>query len=130
HHAHAHAVQSAGNFVSGSIEFSAGVQLGHDYLGGGNFFFVNHHVVHGDAAAVIDHGDGVINVDGDFDLVGEASQGFIYGVVHDFVDQVMQAQLAGGTDVHGRALAHRFHATENFDGVGSVIAIAVAAFGD
>ena len=78
HHAHAHAVQSAGNFVRGSIEFAAGMQLGHDYLGGGNFFFVNHHVVHGDAAAVINHGDGVINVDGDFDLVGKASQGLIH----------------------------------------------------
>ena len=121
--AHAHAVQSAGDFVGRGIELAAGVQLGHDDLGGGNFLAVDIHVVDGNAAAVVDHGDRVVEMNGDFDLVGVAGEGFVDGVVHDFVHQVMQAEFAGRADVHGGAFAHRFHAAEDFDGVGGVVAV-------
>src|SRR5262249_58500031 len=93
-HAHAHAVQSAGNFVSGGIEFAAGVQLGHHDLRGRHAFAIHFHVVAGNAAAVINDGDGVIDVNGDIDAVGVTSERFVHRVVDNFVDQVMQSQLA------------------------------------
>ena len=70
--AYAYAVQASGNFVGVAVELAAGVQRGHDDLRGGNFFAVDVHVVDGNAASVVDYGDGVIEVDGDFDLVGVA----------------------------------------------------------
>src|SRR5208337_2512153 len=92
----------AGNFVGVAVELAAGVQSGHDDLCGGNFFAVDVHVVDGNAAAVVDYGDGVID---------------------DFIHQVMQAEFAGRADVHGGTFAHGFHAAENFDRVGGVVSV-------
>ena len=68
--AHADAVQSSGNLVGVAVELAAGVQGGHDDLRGGNFFAVDIHVVDGNAAPVVDYGNGVVEVDGDIDFVG------------------------------------------------------------
>ena len=127
HAANADAVQSAGNFVGRGIELAAGVQLGHHHLRRRNFFAVDVHVVHRNAAAVVDHRDGVVEVNGDVDFVGVTGQRFVDRVVHHFVDQMVQAHLAGRADVHGGALAHRFHAAEHLDGVGGVVAVAASA---
>ncbi len=81
-------MQTAGNFVGRGVELTAGVQLGHHDLCSRNFVAVDVHVVDGNAAAVIDYGDGVIDVDGDFDLVGKSSERFVDRVVNHFVDQV------------------------------------------
>jgi hypothetical protein len=68
--AHAHAVQAAGDFVGGSVELAAGVQLGEHHLHGRHLLAVGQvHHVDGDAAAVVDHGDGVVDVDGDVDFL-------------------------------------------------------------
>ena len=119
-------MQSAGNFVGRGIELSAGMQRGHHDLRGGNLFAVDVHVVDRNAAAVIDHGDGVVDVDRDFDLVGVSGERFVNGVVDDFVDEMVQAQVAGRSDVHRGTLAHSFHPAENFNGIGVVVAVAVA----
>src|SRR5699024_12287636 len=41
-----------------------------------------------------------------------AGQGLVDGVVHDLVDQVVQATLAGGADIHARPLADRLQPFE------------------
>ena len=46
-------VQAAGNLVGVLLEFSAGMKLGHDDLGGGDAFFLVD--VHRNAAAIIAH---------------------------------------------------------------------------
>ena len=74
----ADAVQSTGNFVAGGIELAAGVQLGHYHLRCGNLFAVNVHVVHGNTAAVINYGDGIINVDDSINAIGIAGQRFVH----------------------------------------------------
>ena len=63
-------------------------------------------------------------MNGDFDLVCETGERFVDGVVHDFVNEMMQTKLAGRTDVHCRALADSFHAAEHFDRVGGVVTVA------
>ena len=100
------------------------MQLGHARPAPRNLLAVDVHHVDGNAAAVVDHGDGVVDVNGDFDLVGMAGERFVDGVVHDFVDQVVQSHLAGRADVHRGTLAHGFHAAENFDGIGVVVPVA------
>src|ERR1700674_893629 len=121
--AHADAVQSSGNFVGVAVELAARVQRGHHDLRGGNFFAVDVHVVDGNAASVVDYGDGVIEVDGHFDLVGVAGEGLVNRVVDDFVHQVMQPKFAGRADVHGGTFAHRLHAAEDLDRVGGVFSV-------
>ena len=116
-------MQSAGNFVGVAVELAARVQRGHHDLRGGNLFAVDVHIVDGNTAPVVDYGDGVVEVDGDFNLIGVAGQRFIDRVIYDFIDEVVQAEFAGRTDVHGGTFAHRFHAAEDFDGVGSVVSV-------
>jgi hypothetical protein len=76
HAAHAHAVQAAGDLVAVLVELAAGMQLGQGNLGGRAFGLVL--VVHlhagGDAAAVVDHADRVVGVDGDQDVVAVAGE--------------------------------------------------------
>ena len=128
---HAHAVQAAGDFVGGGIEFAAGVELGEDHLHRRHHLAVAHrHHVHGNAAAIVDHGDGVVDVDDDFDLLGVAGQRFIDGVIDHLIDQVVQAHLAGRADVHGRTKAHRLQAFENLDVFAGVAAVVAASGGE
>src|ERR1700683_3276887 len=120
----ADAVQAAGNFVGVAVEFSAGVQDGHDDFGGGLFFGGVH--VHGNAAAVVNYSDAVVFVHSDVDLVAEYGHGFVHGIVRNFPDQVMQSHFAGGTDVHRGTFADGFDAAQNFDG--SRVVLVAASF--
>ena len=63
-------------------------------------------------------------MNGDFDLVGVTGERFVDGVVHDFVDQMMQSDLARRADIHGGTFADGFHSAQHFDGIGSVVPVA------
>ena len=83
--------------------------------------------------AVVRHFDDVAGLDGDFDVGAVPGQRFVDGVVHDLVDQVMQAGRAGGTDIHARALAHRLQALQDLNlgaAVGVVGGRLAVGFGD
>ena len=64
-------------------------------------------------------------MNGDFDFVGVAGEGFVHRIVDDFVDEMMQSHLTGRADVHGGTFTDGFHTTQNFDGIGGVISVAV-----
>ena len=74
----------------------------------------------GDAAAVVDDGDGVVGVDRDRHLGAEAGEGLVDGVVDDLIDEVVQAHHAGRADVHAGALADGLQALEDGDVLGVV----------
>ena len=109
----ADAVQSAGNLVSVRIKLAAGVQLGHHDFRRRLFLFL--HLVDRNAAAVVDDRDRVVEMDRHFDRVAISGQRFVDRIVDDFVNQVVKTDLAGRTDVHRRALAHRFAPFQNCD---------------
>ena len=116
----ADAVQAAGDLVGVLVEFSAGVQLGHDDLGRRHAFaLVN---VGRDAAAVVVHGDGAVGIERHRNLGGMAGQRLVDRVVDDLVDHVMQAgAVIGVADVHARTLAHGVETLENLDRFRAVI---------
>ncbi len=87
-------------------------------LGGGFAAFVT---IHGNAAAVVDDGDRIVDVNGDVDLIAVPCQRFVNRVVDDFVDEVMQPRRARRPDVHGGPLPHRLEPFENLDLVGAVV---------
>ena len=122
-HRSTHAVQAAGHLIAGVLaaELAAGVQDGvNDGDGGQAGIGLN---VHGDAAAVIRDLNDVVLEDLHLDVVAVAGQRFIDGVVHDLVDQMMQAPLAGGADIHARALAHRFQTLQDLDLAGIILMV-------
>ena len=71
----ADAVQAARDLVAGPAELAAGVKHGKHHLG--RRLPVLLHDPHGDTAAVVDHSDGVIGVDGHRDRAAVARQGFV-----------------------------------------------------
>ena len=77
-------------------------------------------VVHRDAAAVVIHPDPAVGEQGDLDPVRETGQRLVDGVVDHFVDEMMEAALAGRADVHAGALAHRLKALKDGDRAGIV----------
>ena len=118
-HRHAHAMQAAGDLVGVLVEFSAGMQLGHDDFGGGHAFFLVD--VGGDAAAIVAHGAGAVGVQHHVDAVGMAGQRFVHGIVHHFIDHVVQARaVIGVADIHAGALAHGIQALQHLDAVGAI----------
>ena len=104
HAADTHAVQTAGDFVAVLVELAAGVQHRHDNLEGRAVFFLVH--VHGDAAAVVLHGDAVVGVDQHVNLGAEARKCLVDRVVHHLIHQVVQTALVHVADIHGRTHTH------------------------
>src|SRR5262245_20604387 len=104
HHRDADAVQAAGNLVGVLVEFSAGVQLGHDDLGRRYAFALVD--VGRDATAVVVHGAGAVRIERDRHLGGVAGERFVGRVVYEFVDHVRQpGPVIGVADIHARPLA-------------------------
>ena len=98
-------VQPARHLVGVLVEFPAGVQVGHDDLGGGNPFLVVD--ADRDAAAVVGDGDRAVGVQGHDDRVAIAGQRLVDRIVDDLVDHVVQARaVIGVADIHARPLAH------------------------
>ena len=98
---HADAVQAAGDLVGVLVEFSAGVQLGHDDLGGRDAFVLVD--VGRNAAAVVAHRARAVRIEDDGDGFGVAGERFVDRVVDDLVDHVVQARaVIGVADIHAR----------------------------
>ena len=112
-HRRAHAVQAAGDLVSSAAELTAGVQHGiHDLQCGPPGLGLD---IHGDTAAVIGNGDGIAGIDGHGNMLAVSGQCLINGVVHDFVDQMMQTGGRRGADIHTGPLADCFQPFQHLD---------------
>ena len=105
----ADAVKPARYRVGALVEFAARVQHREDDLGGRTARLVH---ARRDAAAVVDDADAAVLVYRDADGVAEAGEGFVYRVVDDLVDQVVQPALPLVADVHAGAFADRFEPFE------------------
>ena len=115
----ADAVQAAGIFVGALAEFSAGVQICQDQFDRRHLPFRMN--IDRNAAAVVAHGNGTIDVNGDFNLVAKAGEMFVDRVVENFENHVMQPALIGVADVHAGPLPNRFKAFEFIDLSGIVL---------
>ena len=118
-HRRADAVQAARDLVGVLVEFSAGMELGHDDLGRRDALFlvdVDRH-----AAAVVAHRDRAVAVQHHLDAVAIAGQRLVDRVVDDLVDHVVQAgAVVGVADIHARPLAHGVEAAQHLDRIGAV----------
>ena len=109
----AHTVQAARNFVAVAVKLSAGVQLRHHHLRSRLLLALV--VVNGNPAAIVDDRDGIVAMDNHIHTGTMSGQRFVDGIVNNFVDEVVQSHLTGGSDVHCRAFADRFEPFQNFD---------------
>ena len=62
------------------------------------------------ASSIVGHFNNVIRQQAHGDVASVAGHGFINTIINDFPDKVVEALLAGATDVHTGALADRIEA--------------------
>ena len=108
-------VQTAGYFISAAAEFSAGMQFGKYQFHGGYAFFGAD--ARRDPASVIFHGDGIIRIDRHMNFRTVSSQGFVHGIVHDLIDQMVESSLGNASDIHARTLPYCLQAFQDLDTV-------------
>ena len=117
HDRDADAVETAGNLVAVVVELAARMEDGQHHFGRGLPAGV---LVDRNAAAVVDDRDRTVDVNRDVDLVAEASQGFVDGVVDDLVDEMVQTGRTGRPDVHRGPLPDRFEPFQDLDALGRI----------
>jgi len=126
-HGHADAVQTARNLVGVLVEFSAGVQLGHDDLGRRHAFFLVD--VGRDAATVIRDRYRSIRIKRHRYDIRMTGKRFVDRVVDDLIHHVVQTgAVIRVADIHARPLAHGIQALQHLDGIGTIFG-AGAGFG-
>ena len=120
HHRDADAVETARHLVTAALaELAASVEHGEHDLDRGLALLL--HDRDRNATAVVGHGDRVVGMDLDLDLVAVPGKGLVNRVVHDLVHQVMQATHTGRADVHAGPLANRLETLQNGDVLGVVV---------
>ncbi len=111
-------MQTTRYFVRAFIEFTAGMQYGHNHFECRAVLFGVH--IHGDTTTIVLYDDRVVFADSNFDVGTIASQGFVDRVVYCFVNQMVQTLFADIANVHGGALAHSFKSFEHLYVTGAI----------
>jgi hypothetical protein len=111
-------VQAARHLVASAAELSAGVQGREDERDGGHL--LDRVLVDGDAAAVVDDPHTTVGLQRHLDVAGVPGESLVDGVVDDLVDQVVEAALSRGTDVHAGSFADRFQTLQQLNVAGVV----------
>ena len=113
HTRNADTVQTTRDFVRTFVELTSSVEHSHHHLERADaFFFVD---VHGNTATIVLHHNRIIFADGHFNVSAVACQSLVDGVIHRFIDQVMQTFFADVANVHRRALANGFKPFEHLN---------------
>ena len=112
-------MQAARYLVGTFIELAACMQHRHHYLKSAAMLFLVH--VHGNTAAIVLHGDRVIRINGDFNVRAVTGKRLVDGVVHHFIDKMVQPFLANVSNVHSRTLAHSFQPFKHLNVAGRIV---------
>ena len=105
------------------------MQLGHDHFGRGDALGRVH--VDRNAAAIVGDFGRAIGVKRDRHTVCMTGKRLIDGIVHNFVDHVVQARaVIGVADIHAGAFADRFQALQDLDRASAIFGgFSLRAFG-
>ena len=116
----AYAVKTAAHLVGAVVEFSPGVQFGHDDLGGRNPKLVV--LVNGDAATVISYRQRMIGMKDDFHGVVVPCQVLINGIVDHLPDAMVKGRaVVRITQVHPGSFSNSFKAFQHLNTTSVVI---------
>ena len=113
-----YAVQTAGHLVAAAAELAAGVQNGKDDRDRRQTGLAVD--ADGNASAVVGDANDVALLYYHVNFGAVACERLVDGVIDDLIHQMVQTARSGRTDVHARALAHRFESFEHLYLVGAV----------
>ena len=103
-HRRSHSVETAAGLVDRIIKFSSRMEGGINHSLRGHSFGVQ---VHRHATSIVGYGSRSVRLQGHMDLAAGSCQVLIHGIVHDLIDQMVQALGGHAADIHARPLAHR-----------------------
>ena len=111
-------MQTSRYLIGTFVELTSGMQYGHyNFQCGFLFLFV---IVYRDTTSVVLYGDGVVLVNGDFDVVAIAGKCLVDGVVHNLVHQVVKSFAANVANIHRGTLSHCFQTFQYLDVFGRI----------
>src|SRR5581483_6946468 len=113
------AVEAARNLVAAFAELPAGMEDRHDDLDGRQLLLGVD--VDRDPAAVVLDGARAVLVEDDRDVLRVSRERFVDGVVHGFVDELVEPPLGGVADIHAGALANSLEAFEDLDLLAGIV---------
>jgi hypothetical protein len=119
YHRNPDAVEAPGNLIGIFVEFAPRMEPGHnqfqgaDPLGGVD--------VYRDTPAIVLHPDHIITFKNHKNIIAEALHGFIYRIIYNLKDQMMETVDAGGPNIHTRPFPYRLQALKNLDILGRII---------
>ena len=112
-------MQAAGDLVSPAAELSPGMEDGQADLHRRPVHLRMH--AHRESAAVVLNHDAPVLPEHDVNLPAEAGQRLVHGVIHDFIDQMMQSAHIRRADIHARPLPHGLQALQHLNLILAVI---------
>ena len=110
HNGRTHAVKSAACLVCRIIKFTACMEGGEHKPCSGDAFLMH---PYRNSAAVIRHRSRAVLFKNHADLRAVACQMFVHGIVHDLIDQMVQALCRHTSYIHTRTLADSFKPFQN-----------------
>ena len=116
---HTDTMKTSGHLIGALVELAACMKYGHDDFQCGLVLFFMH--VYRNTAAVVLYGDGVVFIDSDFYVRTIAGKCFVDGVIHGFINQVVQTFLADVSDIHRRTFAYGFQSFQHLNAAGRII---------
>ena len=75
------------------------------------------------ASSVVRYGHGTVRIQCEFNGIVVPCQGFIYGVVDDFINKMVQASGVNIADVHCGAFADMFYAVKYLNIRGCIVCL-------
>ena len=98
-----HPVEPPGYLIGVFVKLASRMEYGHNDLRRRSSRFV---VLGRYAASVVCHGYAAVFVDRDIDSIAEACERFVYRVVHNFVDKMVQPSGSLVSDIHPRPFSY------------------------
>ena len=105
HTTHTYTVETTGYLVTILVELTTGVEHGHNNFQRTLMLLRMH--IYRNTTTVILNGNGVILVDMNGYLITETGECLINGVIHHFINQVVQTLKRYIADIHRRTFTHR-----------------------
>ena len=120
HHRYAYPMQTARDLIGIIVKFTASMQLCHDDFCSRNPFFGMN--LGGNTAPIIRYRNRAIPIKRNFGDITMPCQSFINGIIYHLIHHMMQTRtIISIANIHARALAHRIQASQNLDGIRTII---------
>ena len=119
-------MQTAAHLVGAFVELTTGMEHRHNDLQSRLVHLLM--LVYGDTTTIVLDGDGVIFVDGYFNMCTIAGHRLVDRVIDGLVDQRVQPLFADVTNVHGRAFAYGFQSLEHLNITRGIVLFLIQLF--